>query len=291
MGGGPAGLSAALILDRCRRKVLVIDHGEPRNRQSQEMHGCLTRDGIDPAEFLRLAREELRSYGTVELRQGEAIDAAREGGDFSVRCADGQQFRGARLLLATGVRDEIPSIEGVEALYGRSVHHCPYCDGWEWRSRPLAVYGKGSGGVGLALGLTVWTDDIVLCTDGPAEISPEPARQLEALGIDVRNERVLKLEGEGGCLRRVIFASGEPLEREALFFCTGQTQASDLARRLGRRFNDQGVVDAGKGESTNVPGLFVCGDASKDAQFVIVAAAEGAQAAVAINQSLRSGRS
>jgi thioredoxin reductase len=290
VGGGPAGLSAALILGRCLRHVLVIDEGTPRNQRSHALNGYLTREGIAPVDFLRIARKELEKYRTVELRPGLVVDVAREAEGFTVRRSDGERLHCRKLLLATGVRDNIPAIEGLAELYGKSVHHCPYCDAWEWRGQPLAVYAKGSGGVGLALGLTVWSDDVVLCTDGPADIDHATRKRLTAAGVARREEKVIRLEGSDGCLERVIFDSGPSLPRRALFFCTGQHQRSDLAARLGCGFTEQGVVATGKCESTNVPGLFVCGDASKDAQFVIVATAEGAEAAVAINQSLADAR-
>lgn len=287
VGGGPAGLSAALMLGRCRRRVLVCDTGRPRNRWSHSAHGFLTRDGTPPAELLRIAREQLAPYDTVELRAMEVVDAARRAeGGFLVSCADGRRVRARKLLLAPGVVDDIPEIDGIEALYGRSVHHCPYCDGWEWRDQPIAVYGRHEQGAGLALSLTVWSRDLLLCTDGPAELSERMRERLEALEISVREDRLIRLEGSDGLLERLVFAAGTPVARRALFFATGQRQASDLPARLGCRFTENGAVDTGKCEATSVPGLYVCGDASREAQFVIVAAAEGAEAAMAINQAL-----
>lgn len=286
VGAGPAGLSAALMLGRCRRQVLVFDTGRSRNRWSHAVHGFLTRDGTPPAELLAIARAELAPYDTVEIRAGEVVAAAPYAGGFEVGCADGSRYRARKLLLATGVVDELPDIDGLEPLYGHSVHHCPYCDGWEWRERPLAAYGRGDQGAGLALGLTVWSGDVVLCTDGPAVLADWMWERLAALGIRVRQERVACLEGRGGRLERIVFDEGEPEARSALFFTTGQRQASTLPARLGCRFTDAGAVDTGRCESTNVPGLYVCGDASREAQFVVVATAEGAEAAMAINKSL-----
>jgi thioredoxin reductase len=274
------------MLGRCRRRVLVCDAGAPRNRSSQAVHGYLTRDGITPAELLRLAQEELRAYDTVELRNTEVVDATRDAEGFDVRCADGSRFRTRKLLLATGVVDELPPIEGLERFYGRSVHHCPYCDGWEWRDQAIAVYGRGQHGAALALGLTAWTRDLMLCTDGPAELSEETQDRLEAYNIPVLEGRVRRLEGAGGRLERIVFDDGEAVARRALFFATGQRQACDLPARLGCVFTAEGTVDTGKCEATNVSGLYVCGDASREAQFVVVAAAEGAEAAMAINKAL-----
>jgi thioredoxin reductase len=286
VGAGPAGLSGALMLGRCRRSVLVCDAGEPRNARSAELHGYLTRDGMEPGEFLRLARQDLARYPSVEFHRGEVIEARRTSGGFGVVCSGGLRLTARTLLLATGVVDEIPEIEGFQALYGTSVHHCPYCDAWEWREQPLAVYGRAEPGTALALGLTAWSDDIVLCTDGPGGLSEEEEQQLDLAGIAVREDRLLRLEGCDGRLERVVFAQGDPLPRRALFFCGGQHQRSQLAARLGADFNAKGTVDTGSCEVTNVPGLYVAGDASREAQFVIVAAAEGTQAGMAINQAL-----
>jgi len=274
------------MLGRCRRRVLVCDIGRGRNRWSHGVHGFLTRDGTPPAELLRLARAELAPYDTVELRSAEVVDAVRTSGGFEVRSADGAVLRTRKLLVATGVVDELPELEGLESLYGRSVHHCPYCDGWEWREQPLAAYGRGDQAAGLAIALTVWSPDVVLCTDGPAEFADRMRERLDGLGIPVREERVLRLDGRDGRLERIVFESGEPASRRAMFFATGQRQCSELPARLGCRFTEQGAVDTGKCEATDVPGLYVCGDASREAQFVIVAAAEGAEAAMAINKAL-----
>jgi thioredoxin reductase len=286
VGGGPAGLSAALMLGRCRRRVLVCDVGETRNRWSHAVHGFLTRDGTSPAAMLRLAREELRPYDTVEVRMTRVVDAQREEHGFVVRCADGQMLHARKLLIATGVVDELPDIPGLESLYGRSVHHCPYCDAWEWRDQAIGVWGRGDAGAGLALALTVWSSDVLLCTDGPEECSERMRERLEQSGIRVREERVASLVGRDGLLERIVFADGSSEERRALFFTNGQHQGSDLPARLGCRFTPEGAVDTGKCESTDVPGLYVCGDASREAQFVVVAAAEGAEAGMAINKAL-----
>jgi thioredoxin reductase len=285
VGAGPAGLSAALILGRCRRRVLVCDTGRPRNAASGGLHGFLSRDGIKPTELLRVGREQLRPYDTVELRDVEVTDAdCREGG-FEVTLKDGSRLACRMLLLATGVVDRVPPVPGVEGLYGRSVFHCPYCDAWEVRDQPLAAYGRKQAGVNLALELTVWSGDVVLCTDG-ARLPAEGRERLGRHGIPVREEKIAALEGDDGVLRRVVFAGGPPLPRRALFFSTGYEQRSDLAARLGCDFTRRGAVQAGKFEATNVPRLFVAGDASRDVQLAVVAAAEGAKAAFAINSAL-----
>jgi thioredoxin reductase len=287
VGAGPAGLNAALILGRCRRRVLVCDNDRPRNAVSQALHGYLTRDGIHPREFRSIGREELRRYDTVELRDVAAHDAQCEpNGQFRVTLADGAVVRSRKLLVATGVCDNLPEIPGFAELYGRSVFHCPYCDGWEIRDQPIAIYGKEHRGVGLSLELTAWSRDLVLCTDGPGGLSDDDRARLGRNGIRIREQRVTALEGRDGILQRIVFDAGAPLSRRALFFTTGQFQRSELAIRLGCEFNDKGTVRTGKYESTHLPGLYVAGDASRAVQWVIVAAAEGAEAAFAINTDL-----
>lgn len=287
VGAGPAGLSAALVLGRCRRSVLVCDNGHPRNEASQAMHGYLTRDGMPPLEFLRLAREELATYTTVEVRDATVTDA-KCGPDsrFETTLEHGEVVESRKLLIATGVRDNLPEIEGMRAFFGRSVFHCPYCDGWEIRDQPLAVYGRGAKGYGLSLELTAWSRDILLCTDGPSEIDPGKIQRLTRNGISLRETKVLRLEGTDGILERIVFADGPPAARRALFFTTGQYQQSALAIRLGCEFNDKGTVRTGKYETTHLSGLYVAGDASRAVQWVVVAAAEGAEAAFAINTDL-----
>jgi thioredoxin reductase len=287
VGAGPAGLSAALILGRCRRRVLVFDHGQPRNRASRALHGYLTRDGVSPAEFLRLARAELAAYETVEVRDVEVAAAeCHPDGRFLVTLATGETYPARKLLLATGVVDNLPEIPGFRELYGRSVFHCPYCDGWEVRDAPLAIYGRGARGAGLSLEMTAWSRDLVLCTDGAPDIDDATLDRLARNGIAVRTERVVGLEGRDGLLSEVVFDDGPPLPRRALFFTTGQYQRSDLLVHLGCEFNEKGTVRTGKYETTHLPGLFVCGDASRAVQWVVVAASEGAEAAFAINADL-----
>lgn len=285
VGAGPAGLSAALMLGRCRRRVLVIDSGQPRNAAARAMHGFLSRDGIPPLEFLALAREQIRPYDTVEIRDGCVTTAECREGTFHVGLEDGAEYAARKLLIATGVVDNLPEIPGFRELYGVSVFHCPYCDGWEVRDRPIAIYGRGARGLGLSLELTAWSRDLVLCTDGPTDLGADDLARLERNGIRVRDDRVVRLEGGAG-LERVVFATGEPIARQALFFTTGQRPQSRLAHSLGCEINEKGTVRTGKYETTHLKGLYVAGDASRAVQWVVVAAAEGAEAAFDINTAL-----
>lgn len=286
IGGGPAGLSAALILARCRRRVLVCDAGHPRNETSRAVHGFLSRDGTPPGELLECSRQQLVAYTNVTVCAREVIDAEKTERGFAVILRDGSRHIAPKLLLATGVIDELPLIAGIEELYGVSVHPCPYCDGWEWRDQPLAVYGRGEKGSSLALMLTLWTKDLVLCTDGVAGLSEDQRERLKMNGIAIHEERISRLEGTKGLLDRIVFSTGEVLPRQAMFFNTGARQRSPLIAKLGCELDDKGKADTGEFQESNVRGLYIVGDASGDVQFAIVAAAEGARAAFAINKTL-----
>ena len=282
VGAGPAGLSAALILGRCRRRVLICDTGLPRNRASHALHGFLTRDGIPPLEFLKIAREQLQPYKTIEFREIEVRDAQRTDAGFIIN----SDILCRKLLIATGVVDRLPEIDGLKEFYGRSVFHCPYCDGWEVRDGRIAIYGKGKNGYGLTLELTLWSTDLTLLTDGPTELSPDEITRLEHKRIKIFDTPIRRLVGSQGMLDEIEFTNGETLGCDALFFSTGNDQHCNLAESLGCNFTEDGAVDTGDYEMTNVPGVYVAGDASRLVQLAIVAAAEGAKAAFAINQEL-----
>jgi thioredoxin reductase len=287
VGAGPAGMSAALVLGRACRTVLMFDHGQPRNAATRAMHGFLTRDGIAPREFREIAHGELARYESVRLESAVVKTVSRLDGDgFQATLADGRSFTSRKMLLATGVVDNVPDVPGLRDFYGSSVFHCPFCDGFELRGRPIAVYGCERRGFGLSMEMLGWSKDLVLVSDGPCGIGAEEIATLARNGIRIREEPVARLEGRNGKLERVVFREGEPLAREALFFTTGQHQSCELAKTLGCQFNEKGTVHTGRHESTHVPGLYVAGDASRDVQWVVIAAAEGAEAAFAITQDL-----
>ena len=285
VGAGPAGLSAALILGRCRRRVLLLDTGKPRNYASRSLHGFLSRDGTHPQKLRRIGREQLRRYDTVKLVMKEAVAARCLPKGFAITLKGGDVVRCRKLLLATGVVDELPPLDGLEPLYGRSVFHCPYCDGWESRDKALVAYSRNANGVGLAIALQVWSRDVVVCTDG-ARLQSQHVERLRQHGIRWFPQRIARLEGRRGQLRRVVFADGESIDRDVMFFSMPQKHASDLASQLGCGFTGKGAIRTGEYEASDIPGVYAAGDASKLVQLAIVAAAEGAQAAFAINTDL-----
>ena len=286
IGGGPAGLSAALVLARCRRRLLLCDAGRPRNARSASLHGFLTRDCIPPLELLRLGREELRPYG-VEPRETTVTELVDLGDAFEASLDDGGKVQARMALIASGVRDHLPDIPGLDDCYGVTVHHCPYCDGWEHRDQAVAVIGRGTSGAGLALSLKTWTSRVVLCTNGVSNIRRAERTRLANEQIAVRSTGIARVEHERQMVRAVAFADGTSVPCDAVFFSGYQDQQCDLAASLGCEMNRGGVVKTDNLGQTHRPGLYVVGDASRDVQFAIVAAAEGAKAAVAINKALQ----
>jgi thioredoxin reductase len=285
VGGGPAGLSAALILGRCHRKALLCDDGHQRNMASRAIHGLLGREGRSPAAFLDEARQELARYKLIAMRVTRVTDITRAGDEFEFACADGTTGIASKVLLATGLVDELPTLAGIELLYGVSVHHCLYCDGFEYAGKPVAAYGKGDKGAELAVMMKHWMADVVACSDG-TEVSAHAKRKLREYDIPLRLEPIQSLDGMNGELTNVVFQSGPDLPRAGLFFSTGCHQASDLSERLGcKRGPKGGVLTDPDTEETSVPGVYVAGDLSRDVLLVAVAIAEGAEAAVAINKA------
>ena len=292
VGAGPAGLNAALVLGRCRRSVLVFDDAKPRNAVSHAMHGFLSRDGTAPEQLRAIARKQMAAYPSVSIEEVRVVDAIRTDAGFTVTTSDGRTFQARKLLLATGVVDELPPQPGFRELYGTGVFLCPYCDGWEMRDQPLAVYGRGDDkGGGLALEMTLWSADTVLCTDGPSQLTDACRQRLERNGIALREEKIVCLEIQNKEPYRaafdIVFESGPRLRRAGIFFNTGRHQSIDLARRLGcDTYETEGCTVDNKQQMSHVPGLYIAGDASRDVLQAIVAAAEGAAAAIGINTAL-----
>lgn len=292
VGAGPAGMNAALVLGRCRRRVLVLDNERPRNHASHAMHGFLGHDGVDPQRFRSIARAELGSYPSVFVQEATVSEASKDDGTFWLRAVDGKIFKARKLLLASGVVDELPSATGFRELFGKGVFLCPYCDGWEVRDQALAVYGRGDDkGGGLAIEMKQWSADVVLCSDGPSGLSAACRSRLARHNIIVREDKIAGLQIHSDEPYRasfdVVFESSARLRRAALFFNTHRHQSTDLAAQLGcKGYASEGCEIDNRQQASSIPGLYIAGDASRDVLQVVVAASEGAQAAIAINTAL-----
>jgi thioredoxin reductase len=283
VGGGPAGLSAALVLGRARRRVLVLDTGRPANVTSSGIGGLLGQSGVAPVELRRAGREQLVDLPTVEVRDAAVVDADVGSERLGVRLCDGSELRTRALVLAHGLSYEPPPLPGIEPLWGRSVFHCPFCDGWEVRDRALAVHGNGPGVVRSALVVSGWSSDVVLLTDGPARLGDDGRALLAAAGVRVREEPIRRLAGHDGRLDRIEFASGPVEERDALFVRTRREQPNGLAAAIGCGLTADGTIVTDGDGRTAVAGVYAAGDAATERlRSVAAAIGTGSRAALAV---------
>ncbi|WP_166831911.1 NAD(P)/FAD-dependent oxidoreductase [Thalassoroseus pseudoceratinae] len=290
VGGGPSGLSAALVLGRSCRKVLVCDEGTPRNHKSHAVHGYFSRDGISPEGLLKIGREQLKPYA-VEWRGVRVTNAEKLDDGFRVDIGDGKSVVARKLILATGVKDKLPEIDGLPKLWGTSVRHCPYCHGWEVRGKPWAFLDRGEQAVDWGLELLGWTPNLTLCSNGPAGLSDAGHRILKDRNIEVREQKIERLESNDGALNAIVFESGRRLEVGVLFVRTVTTQRSPLPKSLGCKLEsvDGALIDSVPTDmfgATSITGLYVIGDASRGASQVTTAVSEGSMAAVMVNKTL-----
>lgn len=270
VGGGAAGLSAALVLGRSRRSVLVIDAGEPRNASAGHVHNYLGREGTRPTELLEIGREEVGRYG-VEVRRGRVAAAARVGGGFALGLEDGSAVASRRLVLATGVVDVLPEVPGLEERFGRDVLHCPYCHGWEVAGLPLGIVASGPDCVERALLFRQWSDDVVILLNGQPAPQGADLEKLEARGIGMVPGEIARVVIEGDTLTGVELLGGEVVARAALVVTTVPTA-------------DTTLLDAVGGPAA--PGVKVVGNAAAPYGGVIASAADGMMAGTLLNHEL-----
>jgi thioredoxin reductase len=282
IGGGAAGLSAALVLGRARRRVAVVDAGAPRNAPASHMHGYLSRDGLPPAELLRSGREEAAGYG-VEFVSGDV--ASVEPG-FRIALAHGPTLEARRVLIATGATDDFPSIPGLAERWGKDFLHCPYCHGWEVRDEPLGILGTNSGSVEHAHLVRQWSDDLIFFTHAYAPTGTERER-LEARGIRVADGAVTGIVVEDDRLTAVILDGGRTVERTALFVRPDiRPRGTQLIEQLGPETDESGFIRVDGAGRTSVPGIWAAGNVANPRAQVVTAAGEGSAAAISINADL-----
>ena len=259
VGGGPAGLSTALVLGRANRRVLLVDNDRPANAVSQGVGGLLGHDRMKPADLRRSGRRQLEEHANVEVRHGAIDDVEPTADGFVVTPEGAAPVRAHAIVLAHGLRYDPPPLAGIEALWGQSVFHCAFCDGWEVRDRPLAFHGCGPAAVRSALVLAGWSNDVVLCTDG----APDPGGAvLAAAGVRVRTEPIARLGGDDGQLTQIEFSHGPAERREALFVNTRRDQPNGLAAALGCDLTEAGTIVTDADGRTNVAGVYAAGDAA-----------------------------
>ena len=286
VGGGPAGLAAALWLGRYRRSVAVYDVGEPRNEPAWGVHGYPGIQDPSPLELRRRLQAQARGAGAA-LRSGEIGRVSGEKGDFRLVTGGGDVVRARRVVLAYGLRDYIPEIEGIDELYGTSVFHCPDCDGPSVADTRIGVIGWNRHGANQALYLRHFSDDVTLLTHGtPLDLTPEARAALDEHGIAIREESITRVSGHGGNFTQAELDGAEPLRLDALFFHLGSEPRCDLAEQLGCSTDDDGYVTVDRGQETSCPGVHAAGDITGHPHLASIAAAEGVRAALAIHRSL-----
>jgi thioredoxin reductase len=294
IGGGAAGLSAALVLTRARRRVAVVDAGRPRNAPAAHMQGFLGSDGLAPRELLAAGRAEVAGYGG-ELITGTVVNvsatatatatATAGGGRFDVVLDDGRSLRTRRVLVTTGLRDELPDIPGVRERWGRDLLHCPYCHGYEVRDQPVGVLGGTAEAIAHAQLIRQWSDDVVLFTNGTV-ITADQREQLTARAVGVVDAAVVRLVIEDDQLAGVELESGQTVRRTAVFVRPGFVPNDGLLAGLGCTSHDNGWVVTDATGRTSVPGVWAAGNAVNPRAQVITAAGEGSAAAIEINGDL-----
>ncbi|MGA9346095.1 MAG: NAD(P)/FAD-dependent oxidoreductase [Nocardioidaceae bacterium] len=285
IGGGAAGLSASLVLSRAGRRILVVDSGSPRNGPAEHMHGYLSRDGLAPTELLAIGRDEVTGYGG-EIVNGSVVAVERKGtSGFWVQLADGRRVGARRLLVATGLRDELPDIPGLADRWARDVLHCPYCHGHEVRDQQLGVIGDSSEAVQYAQIVRQWSHDVVYFTP-PDMLSGSEREQLTARAIGIVEGTVERIIVDEDRLTGVALDGDRTVPRDAVFVPPRFIPNNDLLIALGCQVDEHGWVVKDATGATTVPGVWVAGNVANPRAQVITAAGEGSTAAIAINADL-----
>jgi thioredoxin reductase len=286
IGGGPAGLNAALVLGRARKNVAVIDEGRPRNRVTRETHGFLTRDQISPSEFRRIAKEQIGSYPSVHFVEDAAASITGSDGHFQITTARGQTYQSKKLLFAVGMKDLPVEIEGLADVYGKSAFICPYCDGWELRDQPLVLIVKGADALHMAKMISGWTNRFTICTNGPDEMTEAQREELNQHNVPVFDSPIQSIESNNGMVQQVVLKDGTSITCTGIFFRPKLITGSELPQAIGCEITEAGTVIVDNFGKTSVPGVFSAGDAASQLHQAITAASLGSLAGVGINNEL-----
>ncbi|OMP66146.1 NAD(P)/FAD-dependent oxidoreductase [Domibacillus epiphyticus] len=283
-GGGPGGLSAALVLGRSLKHVLVIDEGKPRNGVTVKSHGFLTRDGSKPGDIRQIAQEQMAKYKNVSIIEDIIDDVVKENGLFTSTTRSGKKIISKKIIFSTGMKDHLPAILGLHDVYGKTVFHCPYCDGWERKNEPLAIFGNGKELFPFIKLIYNWSQDLIVFSNGPAIISDTEKKELEAHGIGLVETPIAEFQSNDGILEQIVLIDGDAISRKGGFMLTtGEKQSSMIPARLGIPINEQGQYETNEHGDTNIEGLFIIGDAKNTFTSIVGAASQGYETGVKIN--------
>jgi thioredoxin reductase len=286
IGGSYAGLSAAMSLGRALRKVLVIDSGTPCNRQAPYAHNFITHDGETPAQITAAAKAQVLQYPTVSFIDARATDASRLGADFEVQTEDGRTFSSKKLVLATGLTDLMPGIEGFRECWGISVLHCPYCHGYEVRHKRTGILGNSDMGYDYACMLSNWTKDLTLFTNGDCTLTAIQVEKLRHHNIHIVETEVSAIRHKHGNINHLVFSDGTETPLAVLYARPPHIQQSGIAERLGCRFSEHGLIEVDAFHRTTVHGIYAAGDNSSVGRSVAVATAHGSVAGMMLNKEM-----
>lgn len=286
IGGSYSGLSAAMSLGRAMRNVLVIDSGQPCNRQTPHSHNFITQDGQTPAAIAQLAREQVEQYPTIRFYSGLAVAGERLEHRFEILTESGDRFTAQKLLFATGIRDVFPEIDGFAESWGISVIHCPYCHGYEVRNEPTAILGNGEYGFEFGKMISNWTGDLTLLTNGASTLTSEQAALLKKRNIRIIETEVDRFGHENGAVHRIFLKDGTELAVKALYAKPAFVQHCDIPEGLGCELTEHGYINVSETGKTTVDGVYACGDNSSGIRAVSMAVASGTMAGATINREL-----
>ena len=287
IGGGPSGLNASLVLARARKNIILFDEDKPRNAVTHESHGFITRDGIKPSEFKRLAKLDLLKYPNLTMQNQRVAEVKKEKQGFSIYTESGEVYESRKIILATGLKDDIPEIDGIHDFYGTSLFSCPFCDGWELQDRPLVLIADNPNAFHKAKLIFNWSKDLVVCTNGNNIFSDEQKELLANNNIQIIEDEILALQGDKGQLNSIRFKNGYEIERTGGFVMAQLKQATSLAESLGCNLLPNGGIETDHFGRTNIEGVYASGDLTKATPFqVIVAASEGAITAMGVVNDL-----
>ncbi|SFM35808.1 Thioredoxin reductase [Paenibacillus sp. 1_12] len=286
IGGGPAGLNAALVFGRARKKVAVIDEGRPRNAVTREIHGFLTRDGISPNEFRRIAKEEIRAYPAVSFVADTAVTIVGTDGQFQIETEQGQTFASKKILFTIGMKDQPLNIPGLAEVYGKSAFVCPYCDGWELRDQPLVIINRGSELMHFAPLISGWTNRFTVCTNGPDELTDAEREEFQWNHVPLFDSPIRHINSSDGIVQQVVLEDETIVPCKGIFFKPDLVTGSDLPQTIGCEMTEWGAIVVDEFGKMNIPGVYSAGDSASRMHQAIAAASMGAFAAAVINNEL-----
>ncbi|PQP81265.1 pyridine nucleotide-disulfide oxidoreductase [Paenibacillus sp. PCH8] len=286
VGGGPAGLNAALVLGRARKNVVVIDDEKPRNWVTQETHGFLTRDGASPREFRKAAKDQIAAYPSVHFASDTVTAITGYDGDFRVTTALGASYHTKKILFAVGKKDLPLDINGLTEVYGKSAFVCPYCDGWELKDQSLVIIVNGDKALHMAKVISGWTDRYTICTNGSDSLTDEQREELKQHNVPVFDAPVQSIDSEEGMVKQVVLNDGTAIPCTGIFFQPKLFTGSELPKAIGCDITESGTVIVDEFGKTSVSGVYSAGDAASELYQAITAASLGALSAVSINNEL-----